>query len=125
MRFFSAAFNQSQQNCSIFHYLEVDSQNYGSQHCTHSYVEQKNNKSICYLYIISKMLKKLIHALICDHLAEYAPISDAQWGFQKGKSTTTALFIFTQDWFTLLDQRKEIYTRYPVFFDLQKAFNCV
>ena len=35
---------------------------------------------------------------------------------------TTALLTVTQDWFTLLDQRKVIYC---VFFDLQKAFDSV
>ena len=92
-------------------------------------IPKSNNKNspsgyrpISLLSIINKMLEKLILALICDHLAENVPISDAQWGFQKGKSTTTALLAVTQDWFTLLDQGKEIYY---VFFDLQKTFDSV
>ena len=56
------------------------------------------------------------------HLNEHHPLSNAQWGFQKGKSTLTALFSATHDWLTQLDQNKEICC---VFFDLQKAFDTV
>ena len=50
------------------------------------------------------------------------PLSDSQWGFQSGKSTVSALLSATQDWFTSLDQRKDICC---VCFDLQKAFDTV
>ena len=57
-----------------------------------------------------------------EHLVEYAPISDKQWGFQKGKSTTSLLLHTTHDWFTLLDQQLEIMC---VCFYLKKAFDTV
>jgi hypothetical protein len=60
--------------------------------------------------------------LIFDHLNEHAPVSDVQWGFQRNKSTVTALLSVTQDWLALLDQRKDTHC---VFFDLQKAFDTV
>jgi len=47
---------------------------------------------------------KLLHSLITDHLTEHYPLSDAQWEFQKGKSTLTALLAATHDWLTHLDQ---------------------
>ena len=47
---------------------------------------------------------------------------DKQWGFQKGKSTTTALLYATHDWFTLLDQQKDVMC---IFFDFKKAFDTV
>ena len=50
------------------------------------------------------------------------PVSDVQWGFQRNKSTVTALLSVTQDWLALLDQRKDTHC---VFFDLQKAFDTV
>ena len=43
-------------------------------------------------------------------------------GFQKGKSTLTALLSVTHDWLTHLDQNEDICC---VFFDFQKAFNTV
>jgi len=53
------------------------------------------------------------------HLNEHHPLSNAQWGFQKGKSTLTALLSATHDWLTQLDQNKEI------CFDFQKVFDTV
>ena len=63
-----------------------------------------------------------MHRVIYDHLTDYAPLSDSQWGFQSGKSTVSALLSAMQEWFTSLDQRKDICC---VFFDLQKAFDTV
>ena len=79
-------------------------------------------RPISLLSILSKLLEKHFHSLITDHLNEHHPLSDAQWGFQKGKSTLTALLSATHDWLTQLDQNKEICC---VFFDLQKAFDTV
>ena len=64
-----------------------------------------------------------MHRVIYDHLTDYAPLLDSQWGFQSGKSTVSALLSATQDWFTSLDQRKDICCVF--FFDLQKAFDTV
>ena len=79
-------------------------------------------RPISLLSVVSKLLEKLIHSRISEHLAEHAPISDAQWGFQKGKCTVTALLSTTHDWLMQIHQRKDIYC---VFFDLQKAFDSV
>ena len=79
-------------------------------------------RPISLLSILSKLLEKHFHSLITDHLNQHHPLSDAQWGFQKGKSTLTALLSATHDWLTQLDQNKEICC---VFFDFQKAFDTV
>ena len=79
-------------------------------------------RPISLLSILSKLLEKHFHSLITDHLNQHHPLSDAQWGFQKGKSTLTALLSGTHDWLTQLDQNKEICC---VFFDFQKAFDTV
>ena len=79
-------------------------------------------RPISLLSILSKLLEKHFHLLITDHLAEHHPLSEAQWGFQKGKSTLTALLSVTHDWLTHLDQNKDICC---VFFDFQKAFDTV
>jgi len=53
-------------------------------------------RPISLLLIPSKTpLKLILILLITDHLTEHHPISDAQWGFQKKKSTLTA-----HDWLT-------------------------
>ena len=45
-----------------------------------------------------------------------------QWGFLPGRSTTSAILSAMHDWFTLLEEGKEISA---VFFDLTKAFDSV
>ena len=60
------------------------------------------------LSIVSKLLERIVHSILWEHLVEYAPISDMQWSFQKSKSTTSLLLHTTHDWFTLLDQQMEI-----------------
>ncbi len=74
-------------------------------------------KPISLFSILSKLLEKHFHLLITDHLAEHHPLSDAQWGFQKRKSTLTALLSATHDWLKYLDQNKDICC---VFFHFQR-----
>ena len=72
-------------------------------------------RPVSVLCIVSKLLEKLVHLLLWEHLLEHAPISDCQWGFQRGKSTTTTtLLSTTHEWCTLLDQQKSIMC---IFFD--------
>ena len=63
-------------------------------------------RPISLLSILSKLLEKHFHLLITDHLSEHYPLLDAQWGFQKGKSTLTALLSASHDWVKDLDQNK-------------------
>ena len=72
--------------------------------------------------VVSKHLERIVHSLLWEHLLTCAPISDKQWGFQKGKSTTTALLYATHDWFTPLDQQKD---GMCIFFNFKKAFDTV
>jgi len=81
-----------------------------------------NYRPVSLLSVVSKLLERIVHSLLWEHLLTHAPISDKQWGFQKGKSTTTALLYATHDWFTLLDQQKDVMC---IFFDLKKAFDTV
>jgi len=50
------------------------------------------------------------------------PLSNSQWGFQKRKSTTTALLSTTHQWLIALEQGKEFCA---FFLDLRKAFDSV
>ena len=79
-------------------------------------------RPISLLSVQSKVLEKHIHFLITEHLNEFHPLSAVQWGFQKGKSTLTALLSSTHDWLTELDRNKDVCC---VFFDFQKAFDTV
>ena len=68
--------------------------------------------------IISKVLERHIFEKLCDFLH----ISDDQWGFLPGRSTTGAVLSALHDWHYKLDGGAEVQA---VFFDLQKAFDTV
>ena len=79
-------------------------------------------RPISLLSIISKILEKHVYSIIYDYLLEHHPIACNQWGFQSGKSCTTALLTTTYDWYKGMENGKDVVT---VFFDFQKAFDSV
>ena len=71
------------------------------------------------LPIISKSIERIIFEKLCDQLC----ISDQQWGFLPGRSTTGAIILSAiHSWPSELDDGAEVQS---VFFDLQKAFDSV
>jgi len=64
-------------------------------------------RPISLLSILSKLLEKHFHRLIVDHLTEHSPLSNVQWGFQKGKSTVSALLSTTDSWLKHLERGYE------------------
>ena len=81
-----------------------------------------NYRPISLLPIVSKLLERHVHGRVMKHLNESHPLSDHQWGFRPGKSTTHALLSATNEWFELLDAGAEVGA---IFFDLSKAFDSV
>ena len=79
-------------------------------------------RPISLLSILSKLLETPMRNVLLYHLQEHCPLSDNQWGFTKGKSTTGALLAATDQWHQWLDDGLEICT---VFFDYSKAFDTV
>ena len=63
----------------------------------------------CPISLLS-ILSKLLHIQRCllEHLQEYSPISDKQWGFSKGKSTTGAVLSAVENWHRLLESGAEV-----------------
>ena len=57
-----------------------------------------NYRPISLLCIPSKVLEHHVHTLIMQHLEDYHPLADSQWGFQHGKSTVSALLSTTHSW---------------------------
>ena len=66
--------------------------------------------------------RSIVHDLLSRHLNTHSPLSQHQWGFTSGKSTTSALVTFTHDCQEALDCGNEVCS---VFFDLSKAFDTV
>ena len=81
-----------------------------------------NYRPISILPVLSILLEKHLHDLLSRHLNMYSPLSQHQWGFTSGKSTTSALTSFTHDCQEALDCGNEVCS---VFFDLSKAFDTV
>ena len=79
-------------------------------------------RPVSLLSIVSRLLERIVYCIVWDHMLNHSPLSDCQWGFQKGKSTTTALLSTIHDWYSLLDKRNDILC---VFFDFKKAFDSV
>ena len=81
-----------------------------------------NYRPISILPVLSKLLEKHIYNLLRIHLNTTSPLSQHQWGFTSGRSTTTALLSFTHYCQSALDCGGEVCS---VFFDLSKAFDKV
>ena len=79
-------------------------------------------RPISLLSVLSKLLETHIKNVLLDHFDLCSPLSDMQWGFTSGKSTTGALLAVTDQWHRVLDSGREICT---VFFDYSKAFDSV
>ena len=82
----------------------------------------KNYRPISLLSILSKLLERHMYAVITSHLNSSCPLSDCQWGFTPGRSTTGALVNAIESWHQILESGSNICA---VFFDLKKAFDSV
>ena len=81
-----------------------------------------NYKPISLLLTLSKILEKHVAHLLTSQIKDKSLISDSQWGFLSGRSTTSALLCVIDTWQRHLDSGTEMCS---VFLDLQKAFDTV
>ena len=79
-------------------------------------------RPISLLPIVSKVLERHVCDILLDHLQSLNFISNKQWGFLEGRSTTTALIKCTDDWLKELELGNDICA---IFFDFRKAFDSV
>ena len=79
-------------------------------------------RPVSLLSILSKLLEKHIQSVILEHLEVHSPISEHQWGFVKGRSTTGTLLSATHSWQEALESGVDVCA---VFLDLKKAFDKV
>jgi hypothetical protein len=81
-----------------------------------------NYRPISLQPIVSKVMERLDHALLMEHLSDNVILSPHQFGFRPQFSTGDALLSVTGDWFEALDKYFEVST---LFFDLTKAFDSI
>lgn len=82
----------------------------------------KNYRPISVLPAMSKILEKIVHNKLIDFCASNNIISEAQYGFLKGRSTELALTTFKTDILKSFDNKTFTIS---IFLDLSKAFDTV
>ena len=81
-----------------------------------------NYRPVSLLSILSKLLERHLQQYLINYLEDCNAISDHQWGFLKGRSTTGALITAVDNWHRALENNLDICA---VFLDLSKAFDKV
>ena len=79
-------------------------------------------RPISLLSLVSKLLEKHVHQILIDYLFSVGLISDSQFGFLPGRSTTTALVTVSQFILSSLDHSVPVC---GLFLDVKKAFDSV
>ena len=81
-----------------------------------------NYRPISLLPVPGKILKKIVHKVISNHLEANDLLTKFQAGFRKGYSTTSSIVSLTNDIFEGINNQK---VTVAVFVDLAKAFNTI
>lgn len=84
--------------------------------------DPKNYRPISVIPVFSKCLEKLIFSRMSRYLEAKSIITDAQFGFRKGRSTETALLTIKEH--ILSNMEKNNFTL-ALFIDFSKAFDCL
>lgn len=79
-----------------------------------------NYRPISLLSLSSKIMERLIHNALINHLLEHGLLSNKQFGFRSGSSTQEALLAATRDWHLALENRDSVAC---VFINISKAFD--
>ena len=82
----------------------------------------KNWRPITLLPLPGKLLEKIIHKLLSEHLENAALLCKTQFGFRKDRGTSDAVFNVVKDLFDARDDKKITAT---CFIDFCKAFDSV
>ncbi|KAK6035516.1 reverse transcriptase, partial [Cooperia oncophora] len=79
-------------------------------------------KPVSITSVFARLFEKTLKKHIVLHLEDHSVISPYQHGFQKGKSTVTAMIQVLNDWTKYLDEGKNVDV---IYFDFLKAFDRV
>ena len=81
-----------------------------------------NYRPISLLSSFSKIIEKIMLSRLTSFLQSHNILNDCQHGFQKHKSTLTAIFNFTNTLYNALDKGEQAI---GLFYDLSKAFDTI
>ena len=81
-------------------------------------------RPIALLSFLSKVLEKIVHEQISEHLDSKKILDPRQTGFRQHHSTQTALLRLTEDIRTGIDNEKQ-YLTFLLLFDFSKAFDTI
>nr|CAI5859625.1 unnamed protein product [Callosobruchus analis] len=84
--------------------------------------DMSNYRPISLLSAFAKLFELVLQTQILKHLTNCNLISEAQHGFVKGKSTTTAIYNFNREIVTCLENGN---MPLGMFLDLSRAYDCV
>ena len=81
-----------------------------------------NYRPISVLPILSKIFERVVHTQLQNYLDENDLLSDCQYGFRRGRSTTLAVMDHLQYVYENLDKGSTVVS---LFLDFSKAFDCI
>lgn len=84
--------------------------------------DPSNYRGITLVSCFSKILTGILNKRISTWVENNSILSDAQFGFRKGRSTTDASFVFNAVIHKLLNEKKRLYC---AFIDMRRAFDSV
>jgi len=84
--------------------------------------DPSNYRPVSLTCIVSKILERIIRDNLIDHFRQNHLLSDKQYGFLTGRSTTIQLIRVTEDWTKCLDRCSAVDV---VYMDFMKAFDKV
>lgn len=84
--------------------------------------ETENYRPISLISTFSKIIEKLVLRRLMSHLKYHSLITDCQHGFQKDKSTTSAIITLIETVIDCIDNEQFVTA---IFLDYSKAFDCL
>ena len=81
-----------------------------------------NYRPISLFSLVGKLLERVVHSALLDHIIKESIISDSQFGFRPNSSTQEALLSMTRFWHNTMEAGG---SNICVFLDLAKAFDSV
>ena len=73
-------------------------------HKKNSRSDPSNYKPVFLLSVVGKVLERIVAEVTCQHLSENHLLSDKQFGFRPGRSTSDLLLLLSKDWQDALDE---------------------